>query len=230
MTTTEIWIRLIVSILISGLVGFDREYKNRPAGLRTHILVCLGATLVAMVQKEISHEAIMFATANPTLSHVVKTDEARLVAQVISGIGFLGAGTIIVTNHSIKGLTTAASLWAVACLGISTGMGFYKISLIGTFLIMIVLTFLNKWINIPTLKKIEVSYVHKQESKEFIADYFLEQHILIKDVNFDVEIKHDRRIYTNVYTIETPRGLSFARIVEDLSMHQNMMRVRLLSI
>lgn len=230
MTTAEIWIRLIVSVLISGLVGFDREYKNRPAGLRTHILVCLGATLVAMVQKEISHEAIMFATNNPALSHVVKTDEARLVAQVISGIGFLGAGTIIVTNHSIKGLTTAASLWAVACLGISTGMGFYKISLIGTFLIMIVLTFLNKWINIPTLKKIEVSYVHKQESKEFIADYFSEQRILIRDVNFDVEIKDDRRIYTNVYTIETPRGLSFARIVEDLSMHQNMMRVRLLSI
>jgi len=103
MRTVDIILRIFLAILMSGLVGFDREFKNRPAGIRTHILVCLGATMIAMLQREIGLDSIAMAQKYPELAGVVRSDEARLIAQVVSGIGFLGAGTIIVTKRTVKG-------------------------------------------------------------------------------------------------------------------------------
>src|SRR5699024_7429179 len=103
MRIVDIILRIFLAILMSGLVGFDREFKNRPAGIRTHILVCLGATMIAMLQREIGLDSIAMAQKYPELAGVVRSDEARLIAQVVSGIGFLGAGTIIVTKRTVKG-------------------------------------------------------------------------------------------------------------------------------
>jgi len=128
-------VRLLLAVLFSGVIGLDRAYKHRPAGLRTHILVCLGACIIAMIQKNIGFDALEMARHYPELKGVLRADDARLVAQVVSGIGFLGAGTIIVEHHSIRGLTTAASLWVVACLGIAVGMGDYVIAIAG-FLVL----------------------------------------------------------------------------------------------
>jgi len=114
-------IRLLLAVLFSGIIGLDRAYKHRPAGLRTHILVCLGACIIAMIQKNIGFNALEMAREYPQFKGVLRADDARLIAQVVSGIGFLGAGTIIVEHHSIRGLTTAASLWVVACIGIAKG-------------------------------------------------------------------------------------------------------------
>lgn len=112
--------RLGLAILFGGLIGFEREKKNRAAGIRTHMLVCIGACLTMMTNQFIIQ----------TLSY--GGDPTRMGAQVISGIGFLGAGTILVTGqHQIKGLTTAAGLWASACLGLAIGIGFYKGAIIG---------------------------------------------------------------------------------------------------
>src|SRR5699024_5161715 len=107
----EICLRILLAAVFSGFIGFDREFKNRPAGIRTHILVCIGAALIAMVQKEITFNALEIAKENPDFAGVIRADEARLIAQVVSGIGFLGAGTIVVTKQAVRGLTTAASLW-----------------------------------------------------------------------------------------------------------------------
>lgn len=131
MEIQTIVIRLLAATLCGGLLGLERERRKRPAGLRTYILVCIGSTLVMMTNIYIMEK---YQTGDPT----------RLAAQVISGIGFLGAGTIIVTTRNrVRGLTTAAGLWASACMGIAIGAGFYVGALIGCLLVFIAMSVLH---------------------------------------------------------------------------------------
>lgn len=119
-------IRLLMAVLLGGLIGLERSYKNRPAGFRTHILVCLGATIASMTG--------IYLYLNLHLP----TDISRLGGQVVSGLGFIGGGTIIViNNHKIKGLTTAAGLWACGIIGLAVGAGFYEGAILGTGLVLI---------------------------------------------------------------------------------------------
>jgi len=130
----EIAMRLACAMLVGLVIGTEREYTNRPAGMRTHILVALGACVVSVTGELLFHEyKILGATPDP----------ARLSAQVITGVGFLGAGTILREGTSVKGLTTAASVWATACLGIAAGFGYYALALAGMLLMLITLTFLE---------------------------------------------------------------------------------------
>ena len=230
MTNKEIIFRLVLAIVISGLVGMEREQKNRPAGIRTHILVCVGATLIALIQDKISIEALDFARANPNLSQVIRADQTRLVAQVVSGVGFLGAGTIVITKRSILGLTTAATIWAVACLGIAVGMGYYSIAIFGTVAIMISLLWLKQIINVSVEKKVEVKFVHKLQTKEFLNNYFEEKKILVRDIEFSVELHGDTRIYNNVYTIELPKDLTYMEMIEDISIHKNVTNIKIINV
>lgn len=129
-----IFLRIGLAVLLSGLIGLERETIRRPAGLRTHILVCVGS-VVAMI----TSEYLFGKYAGHT-----NIDPARLGAQVISGVGFLGTGTIIRNGANVKGLTTAASLWAVACVGLAVGIGFYSGAVVGTGIIYITLFLLGK--------------------------------------------------------------------------------------
>ena len=125
-------LRMCLAVLCGGIIGMERGRKGRPAGFRTHILVCLGAVLAMLTNQYIVET---FNTADP----------ARLGAQVISGIGFLGAGTIIVTGrHQVKGLTTAAGLWASACMGLAIGIGFYEAAIVACVVIVLVSTLLHR--------------------------------------------------------------------------------------
>ena len=129
-----ICLRLSCAMFVGALIGMEREYTHRPAGLRTHILVALGACVVSITGEMIfTHYSALGSTSDP----------ARLSAQVITGVGFLGAGTIMKEGASVKGLTTAASVWAVACLGIAAGFGYYFLALAGMFFTFITLTFLE---------------------------------------------------------------------------------------
>lgn len=135
----ETIIKLLLAVVLSGLIGFERENLNRPAGLRTHVLVCVGAAIVQITAQEYYAQFI----------GGYSRDAFRLGAQVISGIGFLGAGTIIKEGNSIKGLTTAASLWAVACIGLTVGTGLYKEAIFATVTVFCVLKglrFLERWL------------------------------------------------------------------------------------
>ncbi len=124
-------IKLNLALLCGGILGIERGRKKRPAGFRTYMLVCLGSALVMMTNQYISIE---YGTGDP----------ARMGAQVISGIGFLGAGTIIVTGHNrVKGLTTAAGLWAAACIGLSIGIGYYEVAIISCIMIFIIMSLLH---------------------------------------------------------------------------------------
>ena len=129
---TTIILRLTLAILLGGVIGYERGRAGRPAGLRTHILVCLGSTLAIMTNQYVYE---VYDVGDPT----------RIAAQVISGIGFLGAGTIIVTGrHQVKGLTTAAGLWATACMGLAIGIGFYKAAIVTCILIAFVTVVLHR--------------------------------------------------------------------------------------
>lgn len=126
----SILVRVILAMVLGGLIGMERGIKNMPAGFRTYILVCLGATIVMLTNQYIYQT-------------YPGTDPSRLGAQVVSGIGFLGAGTIIVTKRDqVKGLTTAAGLWAVACVGIAIGIGFYSGAIVAAVAIYVVNTVL----------------------------------------------------------------------------------------
>lgn len=130
----ETCIRLILACLLGGIVGYEREHRNRPAGFRTHILVCVGSALVMITSEYIFKK----------FSSLTDIDPTRLGAQVISGIGFLGAGTIVREKFNVRGLTTAASLWAVSCIGLAVGIGFYEGAVISTFFVYLTLMLLKK--------------------------------------------------------------------------------------
>ena len=127
----DICLRLLCAMVVGMVIGTEREYTHRPAGMRTHILVALGACAV-MITGQLIFVQYKALGGNP--------DPSRLSAQVITGVGFLGAGTILREGTNVKGLTTAASLWAVACLGIAAGGGYYAVALLGMVFIFVTLT------------------------------------------------------------------------------------------
>ena len=132
-TTLAVIIRILAAVLCGGAIGLERGMKNRPAGLRTYMLVCVGSCLVMLTNQYIFQAS-------------QAGDPMRLGAQVVSGIGFLGAGTIIVTRHNqIKGLTTAAGLWSAAGVGLALGVGFYEAALVAGLAVFLVLTVLQRW-------------------------------------------------------------------------------------
>lgn len=133
-TYLAIALRILAAILCGGAIGLERGMKNRPAGMRTYMLVCVGSCLIML-----TNQFLWQVTGE-------KGELTRLGAQVVSGIGFLGAGTIIVTRHNqIKGLTTAAGLWSAAGVGLALGVGFYEAALVAGLAIFGVLTFLQRW-------------------------------------------------------------------------------------
>ena len=151
--------RLMLAVICGGLIGIERERKRRPAGFRTHILICLGAALTTLTSQYIYVYLGMF------------TDLARLGAQVISGIGFIGAGTIIVTKRrQVKGLTTAAGLWTSAIVGLAAGAGFVEAALIATALILLAELVLSRfeWYLMSTARDINL-YVEYRQSEVLSA-------------------------------------------------------------
>lgn len=155
----EIGLRLLCAMILGLIVGIEREYTHRPAGMRTHILVALGSCAVMLTGQAI------FAQYQP---YGATPDPARLAAQVITGVGFLGAGTILREGNNVKGLTTAASLWGVACLGIAVGGGYYTIALIGTVLVILTLT-LFEWLQKLLLRSKRGCRVYAVDTRDVVA-------------------------------------------------------------
>ena len=145
-------LRMLLAVICGGLIGIEREHKRRPAGFRTHILICLGASLTTLTSQYVYLQLDMF------------TDLTRLGAQVIAGIGFIGAGTIIVTKRrQVKGLTTAAGLWASAIVGIAVGAGYVEAALIATGMILLVELVLSRfeWFLMSTARDIHLYVEYK---------------------------------------------------------------------
>lgn len=131
----EYGLRMLLAFIAGGIIGFERERHKKPVGFRTYVLVCLGSAVITMVGVEAMQRAIDLSVGRD----VVRVDPVRLSAQVVSGIGFLGAGTILHEKNTISGLTSAASLWVAAMIGIAIGYGYYFIGIMATFLVEITL-------------------------------------------------------------------------------------------
>lgn len=132
----QILLRLLSATVLGGLVGLERERSQRAAGLRTHMMVCLGSCLMMLLS--------IYGFAAFVEEINVRVDPARLAAAVITGVGFLGAGTILQTGRSVTGLTTAASVWVTAAIGLGVGAGFYFAASVTTLFVLFVLWVLNK--------------------------------------------------------------------------------------
>lgn len=176
LTMVSVILRILASIILGGILGMERGLKNRPAGLRTYILVCMGACIVM-----ITNQYVFQAFENG--------DPVRMAAQVISGIGFLGAGTIIVTSRNqIKGLTTAAGLWASACTGLAIGIGLYEVAFVGGAAIFGVLTILHQWdLNIRQKARVLDVYI-KLDRKVSLGDFVRDlrfQHFELSNLQFE---------------------------------------------
>ena len=172
----EVLIRVFEAVLISGIIGLDRERTKRPAGLRTHVIVTLGACLVTLA---------------PLLYPVGINDPLRMSAQVLSGIGFLGAGTILRFKENVVGLTTAASLWTSACLGIVAGMGAHDVAIVGGITVLLILKtvpyierkYLNKFTDV------NISLTVEEGNKELhkFSSLVKSKEIQIKSINTDID-------------------------------------------
>lgn len=119
----ELILRVFAATIIGAAIGYEREMKNKPAGFFTFILVCVGSCLIAILQSNMVYDSLDLILAHPEIADSFKVDSGRIIAQVVSGIGFLGAGAIIHNKNNVKGITTAAMLWLVAALGLMIGTG-----------------------------------------------------------------------------------------------------------
>jgi putative Mg2+ transporter-C (MgtC) family protein len=169
---------MVLAVVLGGLVGIEREWSNHAAGFRTHILVCLGSATIMLLSVYGFSEFVTEAN--------VRIDPARLAAQVISGIGFLGAGAILRNGNIIKGLTTAASVWVVAAIGLCVGAGFLTGAFVCTFLVLVSLYLLNKWekylLRNRRFHDVEIAIIDKPGMLGKIASLFGEQDISIANV------------------------------------------------
>lgn len=220
MSDSAIVLRIVLAILLGTIIGMEREIKHRPAGMRTHILVCLGACIIALIESRFISSLSAQTESNVTYNF------GRLTAQVVSGIGFLGAGTILFSDRRITGLTTAASLWNTACLGIAIGYGYYLIAIVGGIFVILVLIMMQRIIHVRVSKKVEIKFVHRVETIEYINKYFEENMIHVVDQDFNVTNTDGQNIYTNVYTLHLPSAVGYTDIVNHLSEHVNIMSIR----
>lgn len=215
-TTWQIIFRILFVAVIAGLIGWDRQKKNRPAGVQVHILVAIGATIAALIQRELTLQAMKFATDNPNVADFVANDAARLLAAVVSGIGFLGAGTIVVTKQIVRGLSTAASLWATASLGLAVGLGYYQIAIIGGIGILGALILVERGLRIDIGTDIEITLNHENKDPDIIEEFFRENHIkfIPKDYKVSKNPTQKDNLYIVNYSIKRPNHLDYATLSE----------------
>ena len=228
-TNLDVVLRVLFALLVGFLIGVEREHKNRPAGLRTHVLVCLGACSIALLESVQLHTSLVNADKNLNIGITI----GRMSAQVISGIGFLGAGTIFTAQTEISGLTTAARLWNVACLGLMIGFGYYWLAFCIAVLVILVLYLLGRFIRINTVKHVEVKFTNRAESLKFINEYFASNGVSVLDIDFHIETLEsvqNKSLYTNIYTLRLPGRLSYTDIVSKLTECPSIQTVRTRSV
>lgn len=206
--TVSVLVRLVFAVICGGLIGIERGRKRRPAGFRTHMLVCLGAAMTMLISQHLWKSGY-------------NTDLGRLGAQVVNGIGFLGAGTILVTGrHQVKGLTTAAGLWASACIGLAIGAGFYIGALFAFCFVLLAITLFSR---------LEARLISSARNMNMYVEYADSDTLgrvidNIKKLNvkiYDVEITKNRAadgISTGaILSVRLPRSLPHAVVMAEIA-------------
>lgn len=222
----EMLARLVLAALVGGAIGYERELRGRDAGIRTHTLVSLGAAIITLTQLEASKLVVDMVRDNPDLVGVLSSDITRLTAQIVNGIGFLGAGTIIVSRRSVTGLTTAASIWAVASLGIAVGMGYYFIALASMVIMLVVLRLVKGIFKIERTKQLEFRYKNADETLSYIEDFFTRYNLTIVSADHSVSYLEDgTSICEDLYTLHLPNDFSMMVFISEIAKHPNILKV-----
>lgn len=203
----SVCVRLVLAMVFGGVIGLERGIRRRPAGLRTYMLVCVGAALVMMTNEYL---IINFGGSDP----------ARLGAQVVSGIGFLGAGTIIVTRHQqVKGLTTAAGLWASACMGLAIGIGFYEGAVVGTILIFFIITVMHPFDNkvVSTSRSMELFVEFSKDGglSEFLS-MVIDRKIKVVHVEIVQARQGDKGRLATIISLKLPQRHAHYDVIREL--------------
>lgn len=208
-------VKLVLAAIAGGVVGLEREKHGRPAGLRTHLLVALGACLMMIVS-----EAFHLKYAMHDMQSALRIDPSRTAAQIITGIGFLGAGVIIKEGITVRGLTTAASLWLVAGLGMAFGMGLFIPGILTTILALGSLIFL-KMLE-PVIKKdryldLAVTAVNRPGLQDELEKLFAEHGLLITDIRSHVDLQHEEITFEYILTQHRRRmGRELSAVISTL--------------
>ena len=212
-TTLSVLLRLFLAVLCGGIIGIEREHKRRPAGFRTHILICLGASMTTLTSQYLFYNLNLY------------TDIGRLGAQVVAGIGFIGAGAIIVTKRrQVKGLTTAAGLWTCAIIGLAIGAGYYEAAVISTLVILIAEVFFVKfeyWILVNSRNlNIYVEYEDNENLDNVIR--------LVKGyriVIIDLEITKSGNNSCAIFQLQLPKKITHDKIMTAISASEGVVSV-----
>ena len=221
-------LRVFLAMLVGGLIGFERERKGRPAGFRTYMLVAMGAATTVMLSQ---YYGLLFdgPWAEIAAKMGIKTDISRFGAQVINGVGFLGAGTIIVTGRQeVKGLTTAACLWASACMGLAVGAGFYECVLIGFLLILITIKFLPRVDNYILSKSRRLFVFVEMDSIEnlgVIINHLKTNKINLFDIDLDKASRGNIEYVNALMGMYLPRKKAHAEVVASISTLEGVMSI-----
>lgn len=199
----DVALKLFLAALAGGLVGLEREKHGRPAGLRTNLLVAVGSCVMVIVS-----EAFYTKYGGFDAQSALRIDPSRVAAQIVTGVGFLGAGVILKEGSSVRGLTTAASLWTVAGLGMAFGMGFYSLGAIATVLVLISLTFLKKLD--PIIRKdrfltLAVTATNREGLLEELLTLLSERNLLVTDISSNLDMANNELYYQMIVTQQQKR-------------------------
>ena len=217
-TIWSVALRMTLAVVCGGIIGIEREYKRRPAGFRTHILICLGAAMTTLTSQYLYLVLGQY------------TDMARLGAQVVAGIGFIGAGTIIVTRRQrVKGLTTAAGLWAAAIIGLTLGGGFYEGGLFATLLILIAELFFSR-VEYRMLKNApEVNlYVEYGDNRtmDVLLQEFREHGLKILNMGIIHSHSNEEHNACAIFTLRLHKGLDVEHLKQEILATAGVVSVR----
>ncbi|MEY8389188.1 MgtC/SapB family protein [Oscillospiraceae bacterium 38-13] len=217
-TIWSVALRMTLAVICGGIIGIEREYKRRPAGFRTHILICLGAAMTTLTSQYLYLVLEQY------------TDMARLGAQVVAGIGFIGAGTIIVTRRQrVKGLTTAAGLWAAAIIGLALGGGFYEGGLFATALILIAELFFSR-VEYRMLKNApEVNlYIEYSDNRtmDVLLQEFREHGLKILNMGIIHSNSNEKHNACAIFTLRLHKGLDVEHLQQEIRATAGVVTVR----
>ncbi len=210
-------VRIFFSFIIGTIIGIEREAHNQPAGLRTHILITIGATLAMIISIYIPQ----------TYTNFLNGDPGRIAAQVVSGIGFLGAGAILKMGANVKGLTTAASIWIVAIIGLAIGSGMFLISTITLVVVLFALTIMDvlekHFFKERTLKKIELLLKKRDSNIQKLKEILTERDIMVISTGFEKNINEA----TNkiIFHVAVTPKLNIQELTDELEKYPGMVAI-----
>ncbi len=205
----EFLLRFFLAGVCSAVIGYERKNRFKEAGIRTHMLVALGAALITIVSKYGFNDMLSISS--------VSLDPSRIASQIVTGIGFLGAGMIFIKKQAINGLTTAAGIWATAGIGMAIGSGLYFAGIAVTVLVFIVQVLLHrdfKWIKIPIVKQLIIHADGNSDSNAFIREKFLENNLEI--INLKAAKAEDGLMEIELY-VKWPHNYDVSKLLDILN-------------